>query len=168
MRQRVKDQTQGGQSLVETAIVFGLLTVVIMGIFGFGLIFHAHITLALATNAAIRAGCVIDYTDQDLPDPFDAPIYGALVDNMIMLGPEHIHAIVIFDATDPLGADGSRRDILDANGNVVSSNYPNALRVMGGAIGVQVQYDQPVIVPIVNTITGDEMRIIKQAALRLE
>ncbi|MBN1813220.1 MAG: pilus assembly protein [Anaerolineae bacterium] len=162
------NQDQSGQSLLETAIVFSLLMLVVMGILGFGLIFHAHITLSLATNAAVRAGCVVDYSNPDLPDPFDDAIYEALVDAMTMVSPEYIEAVIIYDATDPLGPNGSRRDILDAAGNVVSSNYANSLRVMGGAIGVQVRYNQPVIVPFVSAVTGDQITIVKRAVLRLE
>ncbi len=158
---------QEGQNLLEFALIFFILIMIIMGIIGFGLIFNAHLNLNLAINSAARAGSVIDYSLYPPNESYDEAIYDELVGNLILLNADNIVDITIFRPQAD-GSIGSMKNVLDADGNLISENYKNSARVMDTRIGAQVRYTQAVIVPIVSLITGDEVEIIKGAAFRLE
>jgi hypothetical protein len=158
---------QEGQNLLEFSLIFFILIIIVLGIIGFGLIFNAHLNLNMAVNSAARSGSVIDYSLFDPNESYDQPIYDELVGNLVLLSAENVVDITIY-RPEADGSIGSMKNVLDGDGNLVSENYTNASRVMDTEIGVQVRYTQPVIVPIVSLITGQQMQIIKRASFRLE
>jgi len=162
---------QEGQGLLEFTMIFLILMLVMFGIIGFSLIFNAHLNLNLAVNAAARVGAVIEYTDPIYPEYYDEPMYDELVGSLVLLDQDNIVDITIFDGDEAGGAVGTHRDILDGDGNHISNNFPRSLRTResgDAAIGVQVRYNQPIIVPLLSAITGEEILIVRSAVVRLE
>jgi hypothetical protein len=158
---------QSGQGLLEFALIFLILMMIIMGIIGFGLIFNAHLTLNLAVNAAARSAAVLDYASQNPDESYDEPIYTEIIDTLILLSADNIETIIIFEPEDD-GSIGSTYNALDGDFNYLHQNYFNHDRVQDNMIGVQVTYHQPVIVPFVSIITGEEVEIVKMAVSRIE
>jgi hypothetical protein len=161
---------QKGQGLLEFALIFLILMMIIMGIIGFGLIFNAQLTMNLAVNAAAREAAVQPYTDGtvSIPDPYDQPIYQAFIDSLMLLTKDNIQEIIIYEPQED-GSIGTKKNILNKNGNLVGGgNYLNEDRMRDSWIGVQVRYIQPVIVPIVSAITGEDVEIVKATIIRIE
>jgi hypothetical protein len=160
---------QSGQGLLEFALIFLILMMIIMGIIGFGLIFNAHLTLNLAVNAAARTAAVQPYKDGTIPldDPYDEPIYNEIVDTLMLLTADNIESIIIFEP-EADGSIGSTYNALDGNGNYTHTSYFNDDRDRDNIIGIQITYNQPVIVPLINAITGEEVEIVKMAVSRIE
>jgi hypothetical protein len=167
MKYLKKDQS--GQGLLEFSLIFLILMMIIMGIIGFGLIFNAHLTLNLAVNAAARTAAVQPYKDGTVPidNPYDAPIYNEIVDTLILLSTDNIESIIIYEPEED-GSIGDLYNELDGNGNYLHTAYMNSDRDRGNLIGIQITYYQPVIVPLVNVITGEEVEIVKMAVSRIE
>jgi uncharacterized protein (UPF0333 family) len=158
---------QGGQNLVEFALLSLILVTIILGIIGFSLIFSAHLSLNLAVNTAGRAAAVEDWSLADPAANYDLVIYNELVGSLIILAPQSIQSITIYRPN----ADGTisgMKNILNAAGNRTYENYPPSSRSRDTYIGIQVTYLQPVIVPIISEITGPEMLITKSATFRIE
>jgi len=157
-----------GQSMVEFAIILPVIVLIAMGIFAFALIFNAQITVANATAAAARAGSVVDYSSYHIASHENQAIYDAIVVNMSWLGMDRIHSITVYQPTDT-GEVSSRKDELDpANGNLLSGNYTNAYRLTNSSLGVQIVYKEPVWLPIINLITGDEIEFRVRESRRIE
>ncbi len=141
----------------------------LMGIFGFALIFNAHLNLNLAVNAAARTASAIDFSRYPGEQSYDQPIYDELVGSFVLLSKQNIVDITIYRPLADGSVDPTMKNVLDKNGNLIGqATYPNSLRTMDTQIAVQVRYNQPVIVPLISAITGEQVQIVKRAAFRLE
>lgn len=159
---------EAGQNLLEFALLSVLLLFIVLAIFGFSMIFGAHLSLNLATNTAARYAAVEDWGLLDCSGNYDLGIYDEIVGSLIFLNPSNIEEIKIYQM-DPL--DGSMTEFyntLNGAGGRVYENYGCALRTRGTYLGVRVTYTQPVIVPFLSAIMGEETEIIKAATFRIQ
>jgi len=147
---------EGGQSLVEFALLFPIIVLLVMGLLMFGIIFGVQITLTEAAAAGARQAAVENYSSRDPWEYYDQTIYDAVVNALGWLGTDNIQTITIYAANSD-GSMSGAKDVLDADGNDISLAYPNALRGSDTYIGVEVTYRQEVFVPFINLIIGDEI-----------
>lgn len=150
-----------GQSMVEFAILLPMIVLMVMGLMMFGIIFGIQITLTEAAAAGARQAVVEEYCKLSGSGHHNTEIYQAIVKAMGWLGKENIQSITIYEATDD-GGIGDYQDVLDKDGNQGSPyNFTNSRRCQlvqtFGYIGVRVRYRQPVFLPMISLITGDEI-----------
>ncbi len=137
-----------GQQMLEFALILPLVLLIVMGIFAFGFIFNAQVTLANAAAAGARAGSVINYAEYDVNGHQNAEIYQAIKTNMSWLGMSRVQSITIYQPN-PDGTISTYKDQLNpATGALISGNFTNYLRQSNTGLGVQIVYSQPVIVPV--------------------
>jgi Flp pilus assembly protein TadG len=160
---------QEGQNLVEFALLSVILFMILLGIIGFSLIFSAYLSLNLAVNTAGRAAAVEDWMlHKDTDTDYDQGIYNELIGSLIILEPQKIQSIIIYQPNAD-GTIGSVKNVLNGAGNWTSTPaYPPSKRSRDTDIGIQVTYLQSVIVPFVSEITGPEMSITKSTTFRIE
>jgi hypothetical protein len=156
--------------MVEFALILPVIILIVMGIFAFALIFNAQITVANATAAAARAGSTVDYASLTPSDHENQPIYDAIVTNMSWLGMDRVDSITIYQPEEGNpGAISDRKDIINPlNGNLISGNFTNVYRQTNTGLGVEIVYREPVWLPIINLITGDEIEIRVRESRRIE
>lgn len=159
-----------GQSLVEFALILPVIILIVMGIFAFALIFNARVTVTNAAGAAARVGSTLEYSSLPPTDHENQPVYDAIVTNMSWLGMDRVSSITIYqpDEDNP-GVISDRKDLINPlNGNLISGNFTNNLRLSNTGLGVEIVYREPVWLPIINLITGDEMVIRVRESRRIE
>ncbi len=147
--------------MVEFAILLPMIVLMVMGLMMFGIIFGIQITLTEAAAAGARQAVVEEYCKLSGTGHHNTEIYQAVVKALGWLGKENIQAITIYETTAD-GGIGSYQDVLDKDGNQGSPyNFTNGRRCTlvqtFGYIGVRVTYRQPVFLPMINLITGDEI-----------
>jgi hypothetical protein len=81
-----------------------------------------------------------------------------VINAMGWLTKDNIQTITIYQADETGGVVGTRKDVLDKNGSAVGTQgFPNSARQGDIYIGVEVTFRQPVFVPMINLIIGDEI-----------
>jgi len=166
-KRMASDKEARGQTMVEFALLLPLIILIVMGIFAFALIFNSQITVTNAAAAAARTGSVVDYSSYNVNGHENAAIYNAVVTNMSWLGMDRVESITIYQPASD-GSISSRKDVLDKDGNLVSGNFTNAYRLSNTGLGVEIVYNEPVWIPIINLITGDEIEIRVRESRRIE
>ncbi len=150
-----------GQSMVEFAILLPMIILLVMGLMMFGIIFGIQITLTEAAAAGARQAVVEEYCKLSGSGHHNTEIYQAVIKAMGWLGKENIQSIAVYEAQAD-GSVGSYQDVLNKDGTQGSPyNFTNSRRCTlvstYGYIGVRVTYRQPVFLPMINLITGDEI-----------
>jgi len=163
-------QEEQGQALVEFALVFTMLAMLVMGVLAFGLILTNEISLLAAARAAGRTATLHDTFNYYCSEPgdqnYNTPTYNRAMSSLGGLPPENIESIIIFNAEPGME---SHQDVLDQDGSLLIDGFPNAERCTAGMhIGVELRYNQEVPVPIVNKITGDVMILRARVVFRVD
>jgi hypothetical protein len=183
-------------TLVITFMILLLMGVLAFGIIFTNQI-SLFSTAKLAARKANLNDMKQEYCDPYTPDHYNSPIYDTVINNLGGLDPDKIHDILIFLPDDATGGILSNRvDVLDANGNeangcydynndgacdcscpsgagcvhdVCANTLTNNLRCPGAvSIGVEIRYDQDVVAPIINAITGDVMILPARVIMHIE
>jgi len=145
-----------GQQMLEFALILPLVLLIVMGIFAFGFIFNAQVTLANAAAAGARVGSVVNYAEYPVNGHQNTEIYQAIVQNMSWLGMGQVQSITIYQPNTDGTISGIKDQINPANGALISGNFTNYLRQSNTGLGVEIVYAQPVIVPVWYPVpTGD-------------
>jgi hypothetical protein len=129
-------------------------------------------------------------------DHLNDPIYDTVMNNLGNLPPAKIHDIIIFLSTSDGRITSNRVDVVYANGSEASGCYDynhdggcdcscpsgsgcvndfcantftNQYRCNTDAsIGVEVRYDQDILVPLINAITGDVIILPARVIMHVE
>lgn len=190
---RQNEREESGQALVEFALLFTFLTLLVMGVLAFGLILTTQISLVGTARAAARRANLNDsktaYCNESPGGHYNEEVYDTTVNALAGLPMENLEAVLIFRGDS--GLNPNMVDVLDGNGNELSGCYDlngdgtcdcpgtceqdvnantfeNSERCDSIAIGVQVMYEQEVPVPLLNWITGDSMILRARAIFELE
>lgn len=188
------EKEESGQALVEFALLFTFLTLLVMGVLAFGLILTTQISLVGTARSAARRANLNDsktsYCNESPGGHYNEEIYDTTINALAGLPAENLEAVLIFNGDD--GLDPNKVDVLDGNGNEISGCYDlngdgdcdcpgscehdvNANTFTNDdrcrftiAIGVQVMYEQEVPVPLLTWITGDSMILRARVIFELE
>jgi Flp pilus assembly pilin Flp len=204
MRQNKKEES--GQALVEFALLFTFLTLLVMGVLAFGLILTSEMSLVASARSAARKANLNKtktiYCDTaNLSGHSNSEVFETAINALGGLHPEDIRAVIIFEGSGGQINPGAA-DVLDANGNdqsgcydlnhdgtcdctscpttcgsdaavcvhdICANSFCNQERCYyAESIGVQIQYNQEVPVPIFDWIVGDTVVLPAQAIFALE
>jgi Flp pilus assembly pilin Flp len=173
MKRKHKGQDEQGQAIVEFALLFTFLTLLVMGVLGFGLILTTQISLVSTAKVACRKATIrsmhTEYCSRQSSDHYNSPIYDTVINSLGGLPVENIEGIVIFEASDEGQIIEENMDILDANGDLVVSAFSNGERCRDDIyIGIEIRYNQEVPVPFINWITGDVMVLPARIIMHIE
>ncbi len=162
-----------GQAIVEFALLFTFLTLLVMAVLGFGLILTTQISVISTAKATARRATLramhTEYCNRQASDHYNSPIYDTAINALGGLPQENIEAIVIFEASESGDIIQSNMDVLDADGNLVTGDFPNGERCDDNIyIGIEIRYNQEVPVPILNWITGDVMVLPARIIMHIE
>jgi hypothetical protein len=121
MRQRA-EQEEHGQAIVEFALLFTILTFLVMGVLAFGLILTSMISVTAAAKSAARRATMNatkanEYCGMDnLGEHSNDFLYETVLNSLGGLPPENLNSILIFDGTSG-DIDPGAVDVIYADGD---------------------------------------------------
>lgn len=184
-------------ALLVTFLTFLLMGLLAFGII-FSNQLSLFSTAKLAARKATMNTMRHDYCDGSDPNGhLNSPIYDTVINNLGGLEIDKIHDILIFVPDDATGKIRPNQvDVLYANGSeatgcydynhdgscdcscpggtgcvhdLCANTFKNSMRCDPNlSIGVEVRYDQDVVVPIVNAITGDVIVVPARVVMHVE
>ncbi|MEO7665240.1 MAG: TadE/TadG family type IV pilus assembly protein [Candidatus Limnocylindrales bacterium] len=152
-RVRRRSSTQGGQSLVEFALVLTPLFMILLGIIQFGFIFNAYITITNGTREAAREGSIYVY-DRSLTKSFNDAARNAQIRTTVL------SSLNLLSTTTPqltTGATWTQSGDTFTNGDLtviyeLPSGVTDSDARIGQRVTVRLRYHEDLLIPLIGNL----------------
>ena len=149
-------RTDGGQSLVEFALVLTPLFLILLGIIQFGFIFNTYVTLTNAAREAARTGSIYVYDESLDTNPVTAKALNDLARNEAIKS-ELKASMNLLSKNSPqftVGSTWTQSGLTYTNGDltvtyVIPSGVTDSDPRTGEQVTVSAKYHQDLIVPLI-------------------